>query len=49
MAPPGGQARIHRLAAAAESDREFMERATVSPYRTYGHAVTQRGDAAMAE
>jgi ketosteroid isomerase-like protein len=49
MVAPGGQGRIEGLDAAADSYREFKERAQVHHYRTSGHLVTQRGDAAIVE
>ena len=49
MVAPGGQGRIEGLDAAADSYREFMERAQVHHYRTSGHLVTLRGDAAIVE
>jgi ketosteroid isomerase-like protein len=49
MVAPGGQGRIAGLEAATESYREFMERAEISRYRTSGHIVTERGDAAVVE
>ena len=49
MVAPGGQGRIEGLDAAADSYREFMERAEVHHYRTLRHVVTLRGDAAVVE
>jgi ketosteroid isomerase-like protein len=49
MAAPGGRGRIEGLESAADSYREFMERAQLHRYRTSGHTVTERGDAAVVE
>lgn len=46
---PGGSPRLQGAAAAIESYRAFMNRATIETYETADHAATHAGDAAVVE
>jgi ketosteroid isomerase-like protein len=49
MVGPGGAPRMQGSGVAVDSYREFVGRCEVSLFRTYGHVVTHRGQAAVVE
>jgi hypothetical protein len=46
---PGGKPRIEGLAAAVETYRQFMSKAKIRRFESFGHEVTMAGETAVVE